>query len=472
MYQRIVVDDSKNFYDLIIIGGGVSGSFIADALGENLKILVLEAGINYKLKEYPKHEIHTSARMYWGGGIEFNTDANIALLRPKVVGGGSVINGGLVDRFDNIAFDDWRRETKVDFFNLDEITPWYEKAESMFHIQYIPEDARNGNAEIFAKGMKAKGFSIAPLRRAQKNCAYEEGNDCIECLSGCRLGSKQMMSVCTLERALAKGVELISEFEVDSIVDENNSVTVWGRHRKERKLKFRAKKIVMAAGAIGNVKLLFKSGFGKKVPGLGKNFYTHPQYMNLGVFDKKIESFKGALQAWKSAEPRFRQWGFKLENVFAPPAGLSMLIPGFGKKHMNTMKKISQMACIEVAIRDTEPGYMEQDQRGNFRVVKKLNSDDKKRRQMGLDIINEMFQLAGANQIIEGKLPVGLHLMGGCSLGQNDKEYAVNPDFKLNGSKNIYVADSSIFPSAPGINPSLTVMALSMKATEEIVKGL
>ncbi|MDH5581564.1 MAG: GMC family oxidoreductase [Bdellovibrionales bacterium] len=465
------MDESKHFYDLIIIGGGISGSFIAEALSQDLRILILEAGINYKLKEYPIHEVHTSAKMYWGGGIEFNTDANIAFLRPKVVGGGSVINGALVDRFDDIAFDDWKGQTKVNFFNSKDMGPWYEKAESKFQIQYIPEEGRNGNAEIFAQGMKAKGFSYSPLRRAQKNCAYEEGNDCIECLSGCRIGSKQMMSVSTLERALQNGVELISQFEVENIEDHGDCVSVWGKHKKQRTFKFRSKKVVMAAGAIGNVRLLFKSGFGEKIPGIGKNFYTHPQYMNLGIFEKKIQSFKGALQAYKSSEPRFRQWGFKLENVFAPPAGLSMLIPGFGKKHMRQMKKIAHMSCIEVAIRDTEPGKMEQDRNGNFRIIKTLNAEDRKRRKLGLEIINDMFESCGASEIIEGKLPVGLHLMGGCGLGHDANESAVNPEFKLFDHKNIYVADSSIFPSAPGINPSLTVMALSLKATDQIAKG-
>jgi choline dehydrogenase-like flavoprotein len=36
--------------------------------------------------------------------------------------------------------------------------------------------------------------------------------------------------------------------------------------------------------------------------------------------------------------------------------------------------------------------------------------------------------------------------------------------------KNVYAADSSIFPNAPGINPSLTIMALSLKGAEQILQ--
>jgi choline dehydrogenase-like flavoprotein len=65
---------------------------------------------------------------------------------------------------------------------------------------------------------------------------------------------------------------------------------------------------------------------------------------------------------------------------------------------------------------------------------------------------------------------IGLHLMGGCGMGTDPARTVVNPEFRLHGFKNIYCADSSIFPNAPGINPSLTIMALSKKAAAQLVK--
>ena len=51
------------------------------------------------------------------------------------------------------------------------------------------------------------------------------------------------------------------------------------------------------------------------------------------------------------------------------------------------------------------------------------------------------------------------------NFGENS---VVNPDFEFHGFKNMFCADSSIFPNAPGINPSLTIMALSKMASEKI----
>jgi len=47
----------------------------------------------------------------------------------------------------------------------------------------------------------------------------------------------------------------------------------------------------------------------------------------------------------------------------------------------------------------------------------------------------------------------------------------VGPDFRLHGHRRIFAADSSIFPNAPGINPSLTIMALAKKAAHSIQRN-
>lgn len=457
-------------FDAIVIGAGVSGSFMAQELTQaGWKVLVLEAGSSFSRTTYPTKEIDSNSRLYWGGGLEFNTAANLALLRPKVVGGGSIMNQALLDRFDDNALDSWKAQSGIKYFNMEELATWYERAEKELAIQEIAPEWRNGNARIFAEGFKACGFTCAPLQRAQANCRFEEGNDCIECLSGCRIDSKQSMPVTTLRKALRGGCQLISDFEVKKIESRPDQQVVGGVWQG-REVSFSAKKIVMGAGAIGNTKLLLSNGFQKVLPALGSHFYTHPQYMVLALYDKEINSHKGALQSYKSYDPQFRLKGFKLENVFAPPVAISMLVPGYGKKHLNTMKQITQMACIEVAVRDTNPGHIKVDTKGKAHIFKELSEVDLERKNTGLKAINEIFQATGAREIIPGDIGIGLHLMGGCGIGEDSKRSVVSPDFTLHGNTKIVIADSSIFPNAPGINPSLTIMALSKKAAQQMIK--
>lgn len=460
--------DPNKLYDVIIVGSGVSGSIIAsDLTSKGLECLVLEAGEFFSRSNFPRKEVDINSKLYWSGGAEFNTASNIALLRPKVVGGGSIVNQALLDRFDSIAIEDFKKASGVKFFNQQELSSWYEKVEGAVNVETIPELARNKNAEIFEKGFSANGFKCAPLERAQKDCRYEKGNDCIECLGGCRVDSKQSMLITHLKSALFNGLHIKSLFEVTHIEDKKDIVRVNGVYRKTQRQTFKARKIVMASGAIGNSKLLMKSGFLRSHPALGKGFYTHPQFMVLGLFSEVMNSHKKAFQAFKSADPTFREKGFKLENVFAPPVALSMLFKGYGDEHMRLMKQIDHMGCIEVAVRDTNPGEIKY-RWGKFKIEKNLNSEDRRRRDAGIEAIKNIFESQGVQKIIEGVLPIGLHLMGGCSIGLDGKSSVVSPHFHLHENKNIFIADSSIFPNAPGINPSLTIMALSKMAAQKV----
>jgi choline dehydrogenase-like flavoprotein len=192
--------------------------------------------------------------------------------------------------------------------------------------------------------------------------------------------------------------------------------------------------------------------------------------MNFGIYEQPIMSHLGAFQGFKSDDAGFRRNGFKLENVYAGPAALALLVAGFGRPHHRIMERLPHFACIEVCTRDTQPGRITVNRRGKAVVVKRQDQKDLERYRKGLAVIDEIFKITGARQVLHGAIGIGLHLMGGCAIGTDARRSVVSPDFHLHGYPNIYCADSSIFPNAPGINPSLTIMALSKKAAAQLVK--
>jgi len=455
-------------FDVIIIGSGVSGSFIAWHLAKNgVKCQMLEAGSYFHAGNYPSNEMDSNSKLYWGGGIELNTMASIGILRPKVIGGGSIVNQALLDRFDDDALDSWKTVSGMDLFSKHNLKQYYDIVDENIASQEITAEFRNRNAEIFQQGFKNNGYQCAPLIRAQKNCKSEKGNDCIECLSGCKVDSKQSTPVTVLKTAIEDGLEVVSNFEAQTIEAGLNGSLVKGNFINGEKKEFHARKIILAAGAIGNSKILLQSGFKNKL--IGQNFYTHPQHMILAMYDEPVNAHKGTFQGFKSADPNFRKAGFKLENVFAPPVAIAMLLPGIGIKHREIMEKMTHLACIEVAIRDTCPGTIKISKTGKPIIEKGLNGEDLHRLKKGKEAIYNIFNSTGAKKIIPGIIPIGLHLMGGCNIGIDSSKSVTSPSFCLHENNNIFVADSSIFPNAPGINPSMTIMALSVKAAEEIL---
>jgi choline dehydrogenase-like flavoprotein len=458
-------------FDFIIVGAGISGPFIADELCRaGARCLLIEAGRQYSRRTYPANGLDGNSQLYWSGGMELGHDSKIAFLRPKVVGGGSIVNQALVDRFDQDAWDAWRSQSGVDFFNPEDMAPWYEAAEDAIQIQEIPAKFRNKNAEIFDQGFQHLNVAHAPLRRAQSNCRLEEGNCCIECLNGCRLGSKQSTPETVLKTALDNGLVLVSRTEVVQVKEAAGEILVHGRDEREGMALYRGQHLILAGGAIGNARLLLNSGFGKDLPYLGKGFFCHPQFMSFGLYEEKINSHLGAFQAFKSDDQGFRKEGFKLENVYAGPEGISLLIPGFGRPHHEAMEQLSHFACIEVCTRDTEPGQVKVSRRGKALIRKTRNREDIQRYERGAKVIEDIFNATGAKKIIHGRFGIGLHLMGCCAMGTDAADSVVTPEFHLHGHPRIFAADSSVFPNAPGINPSLTIMALSKKAAHTILK--
>jgi choline dehydrogenase-like flavoprotein len=465
--------DLSRIFDFVFVGAGISGPFIAnDLCRKGCDCLMLEAGKHFTRKTYPSNGLDGTSQLYWSGGMELGNDCKLAFLRPKVVGGGSIVNQALVDRFDDDALDSWKDVSGVDFFSVKDMEPWYDKAESEIVIQEIPAEFRNKNAEIFDQGFKNMKYQNAPLRRAQSNCHLEEGNCCIECLNGCRLGSKQSTPETVLKEALENDLTLVSEVEVTRIIERQGDIKVIGKDSKGGTATFRAKNLVLAAGAIGNARLLLNSGFHKKLARIGHDFYCHPQFMSFGLYDEKINSHKGAFQAFKSDDKGFRKNGYKLENVYAGPEGLALLFPGFGNQHHRYMEKLAHFACIEVCTRDTNPGQIKVNRKGKALIKKVQNAEDLSRKAKGTKVIEEIFSSTGAREIVHGQFGIGLHLMGCCPIGTESNKSVIDPEFRLHGFKNIFCADSSIFPNAPGINPSLTIMALSRKAAHSIIRSL
>ena len=457
-------------YDFIIVGSGTAGGIVAHNLNAaGAKCLLVEAGHYFKKETFPPTEADASAQMYWGGGIEFSHNASMAFLRGKLVGGGSVVNQALMDRFDELAFNDWKDESGVDFFTPEAMAPYYEKAESKIALHTFKAEERTRNAELFVKGCEARGYEWHFLRRAQKDCAFSKYNDCIACLGGCHRDSKQSTLVTYIRDAEKEGLEVLANTTVEKVTPTSDGVELSAvSHGKNTILK--AQNVVLSGGAFGTTSLLLKSGFGKKLPVLGKYFASHPQFMFFGLYDEIINAHKGMFQSVASKDPRFRKRGFKLENVFAGPASIAMLYTGFGADHLDYMKHYSKMTCAEVALRDENAGEITVDKKGKLVVKKPMTDQDKARMADGVSVLKEILAASGAKRVIESPMYFGLHLMGGARMGVDDATAVTNPDYRLKGQKNIFVCDSSLYPNAPGINPALTIMALSHRFTDQLTK--
>lgn len=457
-------------YDYVIVGSGTAGGLLAHNLTQaGARCLLIEAGKNFRKETFPRLEGDASAQMYWGGGFELSHDASMAFLRGKVVGGGSIVNQGLMDRFDEVAFDDWRTESGVDFFSLAAMEPYYDAVEAKLALHTFTAVERNRNAEKFVAGCEACGYEWKYLRRGQGDCGLEEGNDCIGCLNGCHRDSKQSSMVVFVRPAEALGLELVAETMVEWVEPIGDEVRVHTTQAGGKKT-YQARRLILSGGALGTTGLLLRSGLKPRFPALGKYFASHPQFMFFAIYDEEINAHEGYFQTVNSKDPRFRPRGFKLENVFAGPASSALLFTGYGRAHHDIMRQYRHMACAEVAIRDENAGEITVGGNGRLTIKKPLTDQDRRRMKDGTSVLKEILVATNPRQVLESPLYFGLHLMGGSRMGVDPATSVVEPDYRLRGFDNIYVCDSSLYPNAPGINPALTVMALAQRLSEELTR--
>jgi choline dehydrogenase-like flavoprotein len=459
---------AKADYDFLIIGSGSSGGVLAGQLQQaGAKCVLLEAGQRYTAKSFPQNEAIGSAQLLWNGGLDLDTRGAMAFLRGRCVGGGSVVNQALMNRLDREALESWRAVSGIDSFSEARMDRWYTRAENGLALREIGGSDRNRNARIFEEGHKKHGLDYVSLRRAQSDCATDRGNDCMACLNGCHRGSKQDMSVTYIARGEQAGLKIVSEFLAERLECGSDVVTVYG-HRGDRIEEFSAKKAILACGALGTPQLLLNSGFGERLPALGRHFTAHPQQMCFGIFEERIDAHKGAFQALASSGPEFKRWRFKLENVFAPPGAVAMIAPMYGAELLHYMKKYRNLACIEVALRAETEGTLRTDKSGRLQIEYSLCDADKRRGAEAARLVTQMLEASGAERVVKTWLQYCLHLMGGCVIGTDGKDAVVNEQFQVYDHEDLYIADSSIFPNAPGINPALTIMALSHQLADAL----
>lgn len=456
----------KIIYDFIVIGSGAGAGPLAYYLCRaGKKVLMLEAGRAWRAEEYPTNELDANRLLAWNGGMDLTQDANTIMIRGKALGGGTVLNQALLDRFDEEAFSAWASYSGINAFNTHDMDRHYRAIENELTLHTITASERNRNAELYIQGFDTLGYGWAPLRRGQSHC---DGSDCIQCLGGCQRQSKQSMVNNFLPMAAELGLDLLTECYVKGVVHGEKQVAVHAVYQDAPKM-FYAKQCVLAAGSLGTSQILLNSGYGVNLPALGQGFYCHPQMMTFALYKDPVNAHKGSFQGVKSDESRFRRQGFKLENVFAGPVGVGFLLPQIGLAHQEIMTKYRHLACIEVAVRDVTPGHIKLNRKKQLTIHKPLGKPEVERRELGLKVIKEVYNATGAVRILESPMNISVHLMGGASQGVHKVSSVVNPEFQVHDLPRLRVVDASLFPTAPGINPSLTIMALSHRASEVLL---
>ena len=467
--------------EFLVIGTGAGGASVAATLAEaGRDVLMLEEGANIAASEAPAGISRSMLTMWRGGGLLTTLGSQIAFAEGRCVGGGTEINSAIFQRAPDSVLAEWAEANKLGDFSAAGLAPYYERAARAVSASLTPGQA-GPPTEILARAGAAMGWKVSNLERAQKTCV---GTNL--CTAACPTGAKQSMTATMIPRALAAGARLKANVRVrrmktragrvigvDAIAVENGQM---------RQLTIKADHVFLCAGTTGTPSLLSRSGM------IGPtSFQLHPTIRVLARFAEPVnaQNYRLPLVAVTEFMPELRFGG----SVFTLPTfGMAIAedwatrkawLPDYGHHAIYyAMIKPDGFGRIRVLPGAEEP-----------LVTYALTERDRRRLWDGARLLARGLFAAGATHVTPSVIGhpgwrddsaptrpepqpaaartalMTIHLFASCPMGETSFQ-PVNSFGRLKGWDNVVIADGSVLPGAPGVNPQGTIMALALRSAD------
>jgi hypothetical protein len=183
----------------------------------------------------------------------------------------------------------------------------------------------------------------------------------------------------------------------------------------------------------------------------------------------------------------------KLETLAVPPETFFAGLPGTGRRWLSLMAEFSRAAVWVLPLRSQGEGAVRLGWRAGS-ISFDLHPGDLRNLRRGLRRAAELMFAAGAREVVcpvhglpdrirpeqlalietasddPAAYPLAMsHLFGTARMSLQPDGGVVGTDFRVHGTDNLYVVDSSVFPTNLGVNPQLTIMALARLAAGRIL---
>jgi choline dehydrogenase-like flavoprotein len=478
--------------EVVIVGSGAGGAVAAATLAEaGVDVLVLEAGDHYNRDNYPADRLEAIRTLYREAGLTI-ADGRPPIPVPvaKVVGGTTVINSGTCFRAPDSILDSWREEYGLSWaHDLDED---FAEAEDFLRVTQLDPNRMGRNGQLAMEGAAALGLSGGPIHRNAGNCVQ-----CSSCPYGCSIDAKRGMHVSYLPRAVAAGARLRTGVEAQRVlVEGGRAVGVVCSARdasgRNRPYTVRAKRAVISAGgSFGTPELLLRSGLGGSQ--VGRNLRIHPACWVGARYEEEVRGWDGVMQSyyvdqWEEAR------GVLLEATFTPLAFGGAWLVGTGREHQQAMLDFGRVGSIGVQLRDTSVGAVGLANDGALRAGYRLNDEDARKVTFGIARAAEIHFAAGATEVYPNIPRAGVlrpgdlatfestrfkpselrleafHPMATARISTDPRRGVCAPDGSVNGTAGLYVADASLFPTAVGVNPMMTIIAFAKQVARGVAE--
>jgi len=484
--------------DVVVVGSGAGGAVVAAELAARGKdVVVLEKGAYRNEADFTQREDEGLEQLYDAGGLLATRDLSLVILQGSTLGGGTVVNYTTSFATPEAVRDEWAREHGLPHFTGPEFTQSLDAAARRIGVN-TDHATPSGRDQVLIRGLERLGWHHGLLPRNVRGCTQDDA--CGFCGYGCRAAAKQSTLVTYLADAAQRGARIVVDCDVRRVVIAGGAATGVEARVGEHTLTVRAGAVVVACGSIHSPALLLRSGV--SLPAVGRFLALHPATAVFGEMAEAVRPWTGTLQAHYSDQfaDLDHGYGFKFETAPVHPSLLALAAPWeSAAQYGDRMGRLAHTALCGILLRDRFGGRVRVDRDGCPVVDYRVSRYDAAHLRRALDGAAELLEAAGAREIwaplarwISYKpggprareqwlarvdaagwganqlLLVTFHQMASCRMGASARSSVVDPEHRVWGVRGLYVADASVFPSASGVNPMLTIMGIAHRAAQLI----
>jgi choline dehydrogenase-like flavoprotein len=488
--------------DVCVVGSGAGGATAAAVLAAaGADVIVLEAGGYFDDADFDGAELSAFQRFYAEAGNAATADHSVNLLAGECLGGTTVINYSTSFRTPDDVRTEWAA-AGVPWFAGEEYTRSLDAVCSRLCVN-LDHNRVSAREQIMQRGLKSLGWHCAAMPRNVIHC--DQGKTCGYCGYGCAIGAKQSCTKTWLPDAQAAGARLFVETRAERVrIEAGAAAGVEARSRSGHRVAVRCKAVIAACGSIHTPALLLRSGLRNRH--IGRHLHLHPVSNLCGIFDEEIRPWEGTMQAIYSDEYCHvtGNYGVKYETTALQPAIEVAVLPWRDPaQYRSLLEQISRTVGIGVLLRDRDGGRVTIDGQGNAVSHYALSPFDRAHLRGGFIGAARILEAAGARLIfsahaqwcgyepgVRGSLDsfvqamdnagwdaarlalFSFHIMGSARMGGSAKTSATDPEGQTWEVRNLFVTDSSSFPSASGVNPMISIEAIAHRNASVIAARL
>ena len=518
--------------DVVIVGSGCGGSVCAKNLSEaGSRVVVVDKAYHFPPEHLPMSEADAGVHLFMNGGTEASDDNSIIVIAGQAWGGGGTINWSASLQTQGFVRKEWA-DGGLPFFTSSDFQTSLDR---VCHLMGVSANQieHNKTNDVLLEGARKLGYSVKPVPQNTAGKRHYCGYCTLGCGSAEKQGPV-VSTLPAAEKAGAHFIEGFNVESVlfEQVKGKKTAIGVRGTWRSRdgsggvsgpdkttRTVIIKSKRVIVSAGTLQSPLLLLRSGLSN--PQIGRNLKLHPVTLVGATFPERVNPWEGGILT--AVVDEFQNLdthghGTKLEAMTMLPSWYMPFMPWTsGLDFKLFCAKFKHMTGFISLARDRDSGRVYPDPTdGRCRIQYSPSAYDRSNMLEGILALAKICYVSGATEIFtatasvptfvrqdtkfeEGQPEPGIndvrfqawlaeikkkglfapdtcfgsaHQMGTCRMGSSPGNSVVDSSGKVWGTEGLYMADASIFPSASGVNPMVTNMAISDWISRKMARNL